>query len=391
MPFYDLDNEFHQPVLSNVEATEPGRFYDLDDATSGASALGVLQAEINAAKAAAARRAPVRRVAPRVVAAPRPRRILGGPSGFHLGTPAPPVGQVASPWGNVPAGSFSDSSPGGGGGASSPGGSADDGNTSDDPSPTDGHSDDQGSADVPDDGSAPDDGSETSGASNGGSDITCKVRIWRKGALICGSCRCETAYGPVILKACADPKVIGALQAKLDAGLPPAKAVGTALRETESAVRKELLTQAGEVPTSPAAPAVKAAGKLMQDARSGNAPDQVRACLASLTARAAQGDPKAKAGIALLKSLCAPGSYVNTGGFPSRHGAGINIGAGPLALTAAQHDRIAAAFAKVQHTALPKPPPNTTPPPTAAKVNLSFQHKTVNGVTLPVKTSGWYG
>jgi hypothetical protein len=382
--FYDLDSEFHQPALSNVERTEPGRFYDLDDAAAGAfSPLGTLQAELAMAKAAAAARKKVVRRAP---AAPRPKKALGG---FHLGTPAPPAGHVASPWGNVPAGSFADGGGGGGGGGSPSdgGGSADDGNTSDDPSPTDGHSDEQGAADVPDDSAAPDDGGETSGA--GSTDLTCKVRIWRKGALICGSCRCETAYGPVILKACADPRVIGALQAKLAAGLPPEKAVGTALRETEAAVRKELLSQAGELPTSPAAPAVKAAGRLMQDARTGQKPAEVRACLEGLLARAAQGDPKAKVGIALLKSLCAPGSYVNTGGFPSRHAAGITIGAGPLTLSAAQHARIAAALAKVAHT-VAHAAPNTTPPPRAGMA-LQMRKKTVNGVTLPVKASGWYG
>lgn len=169
--------------------------------------------------------------------------------------------------------------------------------------------------------------------------LDCRLRLWREGTEICGVARCDTSYGPVVLQARADARVVGRLFEKLQAGAPAPQAVASALRDTEKAVRSNLLEQAAEVPTSSAHPVVATAGQLVNDLRR-RSPAAV-GCLRQLAAREQSGDPKAAAGMAVVKSVAQTGAAkFGCGGFPAYHRASVSVSGAAVSLTPAQHEHI---------------------------------------------------
>lgn len=177
--------------------------------------------------------------------------------------------------------------------------------------------------------------------------LDCRVRIWREGNRICGVCRCDTSYGPVSLAASADARVVGRLAELLSAGVPPEKAVARSLRATEDAIKKNLLEQASNVPTSSASPSVTSAGDMVDGLRRRD-PHAV-AHYKNLRAHENSGDTRAAAATALIRSVARHGGASTTTGaaLPTVHRAGIAIPSptSPKKITGADHARIAKALA----------------------------------------------
>ena len=170
---------------------------------------------------------------------------------------------------------------------------------------------------------------------------TAGFRLWREGTLVKGVARCDTSYGPVVLQAQADARAVGEVFKKIRAGMGAPQATASALRDTEKAVRQNLLEQAGQVPTESSNEIVEISGHIIGAARRGH-PGAI-GCLKQLAAQEQTGDTKAGAHMALVKSLARNGGPSTAcGGFPAYHRASVSVSGVAVTLTPAQHTKVKA-------------------------------------------------
>lgn len=154
------------------------------------------------------------------------------------------------------------------------------------------------------------------------SGLDCRIRIFKSGTDVCGIARCDTSYGPVVLTAKADARVLQSILA------------------TAKIVRQDLLKQAVELPTESSSSLVVKAAALREKLAAKDPTALVK--LSALKTRAATGDKAASAFLSMLLSADpkSGGPLFGAAQPPQYHRPGVMVGGRTGPMTTAQATRL---------------------------------------------------